>query len=68
MGAVFYGCRMMLLAIHDPMAALKISSLSLPHIVAYLVFFVVIDLAAIVATNRLISLMVRLQNPPTDEE
>jgi hypothetical protein len=66
MGAVFYGCRMLLLAIYDPLSNLKVSSLSLPHIISYLVFFIVIDLAAIIATDRLISLMIYLQNPPTD--
>jgi hypothetical protein len=68
MGAVFYGCRMLLIAIYDPLSNLVVSRISLPHIISYLVFFVVIDLAAILATNRLIALMVRLQNPPTDEE
>lgn len=68
MGAVFHGCRMLLLTIYDPLSHIQTGSLSLPHIIAYLVFFIAADLAAILLTNRLISLMVRLQNPPTDED
>lgn len=68
MGAVFHGCRMLLIEIYDPLSAFVVNAISLPHMIAYLVFFFFIDLAAIIATDRIISLMVRLQNPPTDED
>lgn len=68
MGGVFHGCRMLLIDIYDPLSSFVINAISLPHMIAYLVFFFVADLAAIIATDRIISLMVRLQNPPTDED
>jgi hypothetical protein len=58
---------MLLLAIFDPLSAYVVSFISIPHIISDIVFFFVADLAAIIATDRIISLMVRLQNPPTDE-
>lgn len=67
MGAVFHGCRMMLIEIYDPLSHLVVSRISLPHIIAYLIFFVVSNMAGLLATNRVIFLMVKyLQNPTSD--
>jgi hypothetical protein len=67
MGAVFHGCRMMLIEIYDPLSHLVVSRISLPHIIAYLLFFVFSNLAGLIATDRILAFMVNyLQNPTSD--
>lgn len=68
MGAIFYGCRSLLLAITEPLHSFSTTGFSLPHVISYLIFFFIVDLLALLATDRIIRLLVRLQNPPTDEE
>jgi small basic protein len=67
MGAIFHGCRMLLIEIYDPLSHLVVSSISLPHVIAYLLFFVISNLAGLIATNRILAFMVNyLQNPTSD--
>lgn len=68
LGAIFHGFRMFLLAIYDPLADFQIGgSLSLPHIIAYGLFFVVEEGFRLLV-NKVIDFMVYLQNPPSDED
>ena len=67
-GSIFYGCRMLLLSIYDRYASAKVSSISLPHLFAYLMFFVLMDLLRSLATDHIIDLLVLIRNPPSDED
>ena len=42
--------------------------ISLPHIIAYLLFVVVEYLFRLILVKKIIKVMVYLQNPPSDEE
>jgi hypothetical protein len=66
-GAIFHGFRMMLLAIYQGMAELKVGFFSFPHILAYFFFFLIADLLTLLATDRIIRILIKFKNPPTDE-
>jgi len=68
MGAIFYGCRCLLIGIYDSMSDAQFDYISIPHIIAYSIFFISSFVAQIFLTERIISLMVWLQNPPSDED
>ena len=67
MGLIFMGVRLMLVSFYDSWANLQSGFLSMPHFVAYLVFFLVVDVFRIMATDFIISQLIVLRNPPTDE-
>jgi hypothetical protein len=68
-GAIFHGCRMFLLEIYEPLSALTFNGIiSLPHIIAYLLFVVVEYLFRLILVKKIIKAMIYLQNPPNDEE
>jgi DMSO/TMAO reductase YedYZ heme-binding membrane subunit len=67
-GAIFYGCRMFLLSIFEPLAGLQASFFSVPHLIAYLLFFLIIDVFRYLGTDRVINMLVLLQNPASDED
>jgi hypothetical protein len=65
-GAIFHGCRMLLVSIYDQYYKLKVSSISFPHFFAYLVFFVIMDLLRSFATDNIIDFLIYIKNPPSD--
>lgn len=65
-GGIFYGCRMLLVRIYPSLASLVASFFSVPHLLAYLLFFLIVDMFRYLATDRVINLMVLLQNPASD--
>lgn len=67
-GAIFFGCRMFLLAIFDSMAGLTFQFFSVPHLLAYLLFFLFVDFFQALATDRVIKLLILLKNPASDEQ
>ena len=68
-GAIFHGCRMFLLEIYEPLSSLTFNGIiSLPHIIAYLLFVVVEYLFRLILVKKIIKVMIYLQNPPSDEE
>ena len=67
-GAIFHGCRMLLLSIYDKYYKLKFSSISFPHFFSYFLFFILMDLLRYFATDHIIDLLVQIKNPPTDED
>lgn len=68
-GAIFHGCRMFLLEIYEPLSDLTFNyMISLPHIIAYLLFVVVQYLFRLILVKKIIKVMIYLQNPPSDEE
>ena len=44
-GGIFFGCRMFLVDIYDPLSNLIIFYISLPHILAYTPYFIFVELA-----------------------
>ncbi len=66
-GAIFYGCRMLLLSIFERYAGWRVSYLSFAHFFAYLIFFLSVDLLRMFATDHILRFLVFLQNPPSDE-
>lgn len=65
-GAIFQGCRMLLVGIYDQYYKLKFDSISFPHFFAYLLFFILMDLLRYFATDHIIDLLVQIKNPPSD--
>jgi hypothetical protein len=65
-GAIFHGCRAILREIYDPLSNIMVDSISLPHVISYFIFFIIVDVLQFLLTDRIISLMVYLQNPPSD--
>ncbi len=68
MGGIFHGCRQILLNIYDPLSKFVVNSISLAHIISYVIYFLAAELLFLFATHHIISLMVWLQNPPSDED
>jgi hypothetical protein len=67
-GAIFYGCRMLLVSIYEKYSNLNVSYISFPHFVSYIIFFVTMDLLRFFATDHIMEFLVFLKNPPTDED
>lgn len=65
-GGIFHGCRMLLVRIYPSLAALVARFFSVPHLLSYLLFFLIVDIFRYLATDRIINLMVLLQNPASD--
>lgn len=67
LGAIFHGFRMMILEIFDPLSAYIFNDqISLPHIIGYLLFFIVEEAFRFLLADKIIAFMVYLQNPPSD--
>lgn len=68
LGVIFFGFRMMLLEIYEPLSAYQLDGiLSLPHLIVYALFFIVEEGFRLVA-DKVIRLMIYIQNPPSDED
>ena len=65
-GLLFAGFRRMLVVMYDSMAGLTIGFLSFPHLLAYFFFFLSVDLVKYFVIDRIISLLIKLKNPPSD--
>ena len=65
-GLIFWGFRRMLINIYNPLAGLTVGFLSFPHLIAYFIFFVVVDVVKLLVVDRIINLLIKLKNPPTD--
>lgn len=69
LGAIFYGFRMMIIEIYDPLVEYVIvDTISLPHCIAYSLYFIFAEIFRLVLAEKIISVMVYLQNPPSDED
>lgn len=66
-GAVFYGSRRFLLAIFSGLYAYSGNYISLPHILSYSIYFVVGDLFKMKFYDKVISMMLFIKNPSSDE-
>jgi len=66
MGAIFYGCRVILRTIYDSLSTAKINYISIPHIISYSIFYAFVFAADFLLIDRIIALMIWLQNPPSD--
>ena len=67
-GVIFFGFRRMLVSIWAGMASLKAGFISIPHLIAYIMFFIFVDLFRYLATDRIIRLLVKMHNPASDED
>jgi hypothetical protein len=69
LGAIFFGFRMMILEIYEPLSKYTVGgAISLPHLIGYSLFYIVEEGFRMVLVSRIISFMVYLQNPPSDED
>ena len=67
MGLIFLGFRKMLISIFENMAGLQLGFLSFPHILSYMLFFLLVDLLRYLVIDKIIEWLIKLKNPPTDE-
>ena len=69
LGAIFYGFRMMILEIYEPLVDLVVvGTISLPHTISYALYFICAEIFRLILAEKIISVMVYLQNPPSDED
>lgn len=67
LGAIFYGFRMMIVEIYEPLSKYVFEMLiSLPHTIGYLLFFIFEEAFRFLLADKIIAFMVYLQNPPSD--
>jgi len=66
-GGIFDGCRFILRSIYDPLIQYSANFLSLPHLIAYSIFFFIVKVVINLVAMPLINLMIYMQNPPSDE-
>ena len=67
-GGVFFGCRMFLLEIFDSMAKNQVLFLSLPHLIAYSVYFIFVELVRIVIYRHLVRFLIFFKDPASDDD
>ena len=67
LGLLFWGFRLMLITIYNGMAGLTVSFVSIPHLLAYFLFFLAVDLVNYLVLDKITSLLIKIKNPPTDE-
>ena len=68
LGGIFHGCRMLLVEIYEPLDHLVVEAISLPHLIAYSIFFIIEFLFNLLLSKRIIRAMTWLKNPSSDEE
>jgi hypothetical protein len=66
-GALFHGCRMFLLAIHEPLFFAQTDYFSLSHSVAYSIYLVVGDIFKLKLYGQVVDLMLLIKNPTSDD-
>ena len=67
-GAFFHWVRMFLVQIYDPLSKIQVDYLSLPHVLAYSIFFLFIELFKLIVTDKLMQALVLFMNPPSYDD
>ncbi len=65
-GAIFYGCRALLLQIQPSLYNMQGQYLSLSHILAYSIYFILGDIFKIKLYGKVVRLMIWIKNPSSD--
>jgi hypothetical protein len=67
-GGVFFGCRMFQLEIFNSMALNQVLFLSLPHVIAYSVYFIFVELVQMVTYRHLVRFLIFFKDPASDDD
>lgn len=66
-GSIFYGCRMLLLAIQAPLYRFQTSYISLSHILSYSIYLVLGEFFKRKLYGKIVDVMLIVKNPCSDE-
>lgn len=66
-GAFFYGCRNLLISISDSLYNYQAKFVSLSHVIAYCLYFLLGDVFKFQFYGYIVNFMIFIKNPPTDQ-
>lgn len=66
-GAIFFGCRMLLLEIQEPLYRYQTQYVSLSHVLSYSIYFFLGELFKRKFYGKVVEVMLIVKNPSSDE-
>ena len=66
-GSIFYGCRVLLIQLYEPLYNVRFSILSASALLSYSVYFLIGDVFKLKFYGFIIKVMIRIKNPHDEE-